>query len=178
MKIVSNLSVDDFDGDKENLKGYLSLMHGDPPSYNTFITPEEEDKDILEKLQKYIEGGSVQPNEICLCSRTNFALDDLKKFLNTSGIKYLDLSSYKQNINAVNVSTFHNMKGHEFKIVFVKGMSESTIPFKFFNYTNLSEKEQESYIQQERSLYYVVFSRAIHSLIITGVGDKSRWIEM
>jgi len=178
MKIVSNLSVDDFDGEKENLKGYLSLLHGTPPIYATFITPEEEDRFILSKLRGYLEGGVIQPNEICLSSRTNSGLDELKKILSSAGIKYLDISSYKQNVNAVNVSTFHNMKGHEFKIAFVKGMSESTVPFKYSNYTNLNDKELEVYNQQERSLYYVVFSRAIQSLIITGVGEKSKWVDI
>ncbi len=175
-RIVSNLSVDDFEGSQENLKGYLSLMHGDRPTYDTFITPEEEDKFILEKLNLFIGGGSILPNEICICARTNVGLDDLKKVLNNGNIKYSDLSSLKKNVNAVNLSTFHNMKGHEFKVVIVIGMSEGTVPFKHFNYNNFTEKEKEHYDQQERSLYYVVFSRAIQSLIISGVGEKSGWI--
>ena len=36
MRVVSNLSVDDFDGNKETLQGYLSLMHGTNPEYTTF----------------------------------------------------------------------------------------------------------------------------------------------
>ena len=44
-------------------------------------------------------------------------------------------------------------------------------------YKNLSEKELKAYHQQERSLYYVVFSRAIQQIYITGVGEKSGWIE-
>jgi mRNA-degrading endonuclease RelE of RelBE toxin-antitoxin system len=177
MRIVSNLQVDDFDGNEETLKGYLSLMHGNTPAYETFVTPEEEDKFIIEKLNMFIVGESILPNEICISARTNNGLDGIKKSLNAENIKYLDLSSSKQNVNAVNVSTFHNMKGHEFKIVFVKGMSENTVPFKHINYTNLTEKERNAYDQQERSLYYVVFSRAIQSVYITGVGAKSKWIE-
>jgi hypothetical protein len=177
MKIVSNLAVDDFDGNQENLKGYLSLLHGNPPSYEVFITPEEEDKDLIEKLKSIIVGGLIQPNEICLCTRTNGNLDNLKKLLNSEGVKYLDLSSLKQNISAVNVSTFHNIKGHEFKVVIAKGMSESTVPYRYTNYTSLTDRERESYHQQERSLYYVVFSRAIQTVIITGVGEKSKWLE-
>lgn len=177
VSVVSTLHVDDFDGNQENLKGYLSLMHGNQPFYQTFFTPEEEDSFVLEKLKVFIGGGEIQPNEICLCSRTNGGLDDLKKSLNSANIKYLDLNSAKQNISAINVSTFHNMKGHEFKVVFVKGMSEATVPYKFANYPNLTDKERDSYDQQERSLYYVVFSRAIQSIIITGVGEKSSWFE-
>lgn len=175
MKVVSNVQVDDFDGNQENLKGYLSLMHGNAPSYDVFITPEQEDKFIMEKLKTLFSEGIIQPNEICLSARTNVGLDEIKKLLNSSNIKYLDLSNSKENINAIRVSTFHNLKGHEFKIVFVKGVSDSTVPYRHINYTNLSEKERDNYEQQERSLYYVVFSRAIQSVIITGVGEKSKW---
>ena len=121
---------------------------------------------------------NILPNEICICARKNNEVDEIKKALNASNIKYLDLSSLKQNLNAVNVSTFHNIKGHEFKIVFVKGMSDNTIPFKHSNYSNFTNKEKAIYDQQERSLYYVVFSRAIKSVIITGIGEKSIWIDI
>lgn len=174
--VVSKMNVDDFDGNEETLKGYLSLLHGNRPTYETFLKPEDEDKYILEKLKQFIVEASILPNEICLCTRTNIGLDEVKKMLNAENIKYLDLSSPKQNVNAVNVSTFHNLKGHEFKIVFVKGMSENSVPFKHANYSNLSDRERNSYDQQERSLYYVVFSRAIQSVFITGVGEKSEWI--
>lgn len=174
--VVSKMNVDDFDGNEETLKGYLSLLHGNRPTYETFSKPEDEDKYILEKLKQFIVEATIQPNEICICTRTNIGLDEVKKMLNAENIKYLDLSSPKQNVNAVNVSTFHNLKGHEFKIVFVKGMSENTVPFKHANYSNLSDRERNSYDQQERSLYYVVFSRAIQSVFITGIGEKSEWI--
>ena len=176
MRIVSNMQVDDFDGNEENLKGYLSLLHGNQPIYETFVKPEEEDKFILDKLKMFIGSESILPNEICISARTNDKVDEIKQLLNAANVKYLDLSSSKQNINAVNVSTFHNMKGHEFKIVFVKGMSEDKVPLKHSNYNNLSDKELKSYHQQERSLYYVVFSRAIQQIYITGVGEKSGWI--
>jgi mRNA-degrading endonuclease RelE of RelBE toxin-antitoxin system len=176
MKVVSELPVDDFDGNTENMKGYLSLMHGDEPGYITFSTPEEEDKFILDKLNQFIINELINPNEICICSRTNFGLDETKKLLNYSGMKYSDLSSIKRTTNAINVSTFHNMKGHEFKIVLVKGISEDSVPFKYSQYEYLTERERQQYEQQERSLYYVVFSRAIQAIFITGVGDKSSWI--
>jgi hypothetical protein len=175
MKVVSNIQVDDFDGNQENLAGYLSLMHGNQPSYDIFNTPEQEDKFILEKLKTFLSEGNIHPNEICIATRTNAGLDEVKKLLNTANIKYLDLSNSKENDTAIRVSTFHNMKGHEFKIVFVKGVSEDKVPLRHLNYVNLVEKEKADYEQQERSLYYVVFSRAIQSVYITGVGEKSSW---
>jgi hypothetical protein len=176
MRVVSNVSVEDFDGNKETLQGFLSLMHGTNPEYNTFNNPEQEDQFVLERINDLISSGKVLPSEICICSRTNNGLDDIKKMLNNANLKYLDLSSSKTNSSAINVSTFHNLKGHEFKVVIVKGMSSTTVPFKNPNYNNYTEKEREQYEQQERSLYYVVFTRAIQSLLITGIGDKSGWI--
>jgi superfamily I DNA/RNA helicase len=102
-------------------------------------------------------------------------LDEVKKFLNKSGIKYLDLSNPKNDPGAIRLSTFHNLKGHEFKVLFAKGVSEDTVPLRHMNYVNLLEKEKEEYEQQERSLYYVVFSRAIQAIHITGVGERKGW---
>lgn len=176
MEVVAEVSVEDFDGNPENMKGYLSLMHGDEPGYITFNTPEEEDQFIIDKLNQFIINDLINPNEICICARTNCGLDETKKLLNTTGIKYSDISSLKHAANAVNVSTFHNMKGHEFKIVFVRGMSEDSVPYKHSQYEYLTDRERQQYDQQERSLYYVVFSRAIQSIFITGIGAKSCWI--
>lgn len=60
--IVRNLEVDDLDGNEENLKGYLSLMHGDTPTYQTFVTPEEEDNFLEAVLNDLISTGKLQPN--------------------------------------------------------------------------------------------------------------------
>lgn len=175
MQAVSTVPVDDFEGNEENLKGYLSLMHGNKPTYDVFVTPEEEDRFLLDKLNGLLNSGTIKPNEICISARTNDKLDEVKKLLNKADVKYLDLSNSKEGDSALLVSTFHNLKGHEFKVVFVRGVSDATVPFKHMNYVNLGEKERHDYEQQERSLYYVVFSRAIQSVYITGVGETSKW---
>jgi len=177
MKVVSEVPVDDFDGNPENMKGYLSLMHGNEPGYLTFNTPEEEDRFMLDQLNQFIINDLINPNEICICARTNYGLDEIKKVLNTAGFKYSDVGSLRQTATAIHVSTFHNMKGHEFKIVLVRGMSEDKVPYKHGQYDQLSERERLQYDQQERALYYVVFSRAIQSLFISGIGQKSSWLQ-
>jgi mRNA-degrading endonuclease RelE of RelBE toxin-antitoxin system len=177
MKVVSEVPVEDFDGNPENMKGYLSLMHGNEPGYLTFNTPEEEDRFMLDQLNQFIISELINPNEICICARTNYGLDEIKKVLNTAGFKYSDVGSLRQTATAIHVSTFHNMKGHEFKIVLVRGMSEDKVPYKYFQYDQLSERERKQYDQQERALYYVVFSRAIQSLFISGIGQKSSWLK-
>jgi DNA helicase IV len=175
MRVVSNLIVNDFDDNKETLQGYLSLLHGATPEYITFTKPEQEDQFVLERVNDLISSGKVLPSEICICSRTNNGLDGIKRILNKSNLKYFDLSSSKNSPNAINVSTFHNVKGHEFKVVIMIGISEDSVPYKNFKYNDYTEKQRDEYHQQERSLLYVVCTRAIYSLIITGVGDRTNW---
>ncbi|TRV61646.1 MAG: hypothetical protein EWV86_14675 [Microcystis panniformis Mp_MB_F_20051200_S9D] len=57
----------------------------------------------------------------------------MKKLLNSANIKYLDLSNSRENDSALRVSIFHNIKGYEFKVVFVKGVSDSTVPYRHAN---------------------------------------------
>jgi superfamily I DNA/RNA helicase len=73
------------------------------------------------------------------------------------------------------VSTFHNLKGHEFKVLFVKGVSKDEVPFRNPSYGLYTDLEKREYHKKERSLFYVVFSRAIQSLYISGIGEKSEW---
>jgi len=176
ISILFDEKFDDFDGEEETNAGYVSLMHGLDPNYIVFNNPEEEDKYIVDQLDELLRDDNTKESEICICSRTNKLVDDTKVLLNTIQKKYVDIGVNKKSVDAIRVSTFHNLKGHEFKHLFVRGFSKSNVPFKhpeFDNYTTIQRKE---YLKQEKSLYYVVFSRAIQTLLITGVGEKSDWI--
>ncbi|BAX82353.1 UvrD-helicase domain-containing protein [Labilibaculum antarcticum] len=175
LKTVSKESYDNFDGEEENSKGYVSLMYGDEPQYQIFNTPEEQDEYILSNIKGLLDNEQAEASDICVCARTNYAVDDIKKTLNKNDIKYNDISSSKALSNAIKVSSFHNMKGHEFKFVFVLGASKANVPLKHSGYQDYSFKEKAEYEKQERSLYYVVFSRAIQGLFISGIGEKSEW---
>jgi len=175
VQVISNESYDNFDGEEESKAGYVSLMHGAVPIYQTFASPEEEDQFIIEKLSNLLLDETIGPREICLSGRTNKVVDQLKRLLNENNIKHQDISSTKESASSVRVSTFHNLKGHEFKHLFVLGVSEDEVPFKHPEFDNYNSLELKRYLKQERSLYYVVFSRAIQNLWITGVGGKSNW---
>jgi superfamily I DNA/RNA helicase len=90
-------------------------------------------------------------------------------------MRYHDLSSSQDNHTSIRVSTFHNLKGHEFKYIFVTGVSNQTVPLKHPGFDLYEPKEREEYLKSERSLYYVVFTRAREGLVISGVGDRSEW---
>ncbi|RAJ19159.1 AAA domain-containing protein [Gelidibacter algens] len=168
---------DDFDGEAETNAGYVSLMHGADPLYQTFSNPEEEDAYIIGEIQKLLINDNVSPSDICIAGRTNKLVDDTKTLLNEFQQKYTDIKASKRPSEAVVVSTFHNLKGHEFKHLLVRGFSKDLVPFKHPDFDTYSDIQKRAYLKQEKSLYYVVFSRAIQTLIITGIGEKSDWIK-
>jgi len=177
VSILLDTEYDDFDGEKETNKGYLSLMHGSDPIYQVFAKPEEEDEFIVKNIEKLLINENVNPSDICIASRTNRLVDESKRLLNELQQKYTDIKATKRPKDSVVVSTFHNLKGHEFKHLIVRGFSQSYIPFKHPGFEQYSDTQKKDYLKQEKSLYYVVFSRAIQTLIITGIGEKSDWIK-
>lgn len=176
VSLLKNERYDDFDGEQETNAGYVSLMHGDDPIYQTFNTPEEEEAFIKKKIEELLLSKNVNPANICIASRTNRLVDDTKVLLNNAQRKFKDISSSRKSSGAITVSTFHNLKGHEFKHLIVRGFSDDRVPFKHPEYDTYTPIEKREYHKREKSLYYVVFSRAIQTLIITGVGDKTNWI--
>jgi len=168
---------DDFDGESETNAGYVSLMHGTDPLYQTFLSLEEEDSFISEEIQKLLNNDNVNPSDICIAARTNKLVDDSKILLNELQQKYTDIKASRRSNESVVVSTFHNLKGHEFKHLFVRGFSKDLVPFKHPDFDTYSVIEKRGYLKKEKSLYYVVFSRAIQTLVISGIGDKSDWIK-
>lgn len=177
VSILFDEVYDDFDGEAETNAGYVSLMHGTDPLYQTFSSPEEEDSFITEEIQKLLVSDNVNPSDICIAGRTNKLVDDTKILLNELQQKYTDIKASRRPNESVVVSTFHNLKGHEFKHLFVRGFSKDLVPFKHPDFDTYSEVQKRAYLKQEKSLYYVVFSRAIQTLMISGIGEKSDWIK-
>lgn len=176
VSILLNTQYDDFDGEKETNTGYVSLMHGSDPTYKVFASPEAEDQYISEQIETLLLDDSVNPSDICIASRTNRLVDESKKLLNEIQQKFSDIKATIRSNDSIVVSTFHNLKGHEFKHLFVRGFSKDYVPFRHPSFDVYSDIQKKEYLKKEKSLYYVVFSRAIQTLIITGVGEKSDWI--
>lgn len=176
ISLIFDEIYDDFDGNTESNKGYVSLMHGKDPLYKTFGNPEEEDTFILEEIKKLLTYDDINASDICISGRTNKIVDDTKVLLNENQLKYVDIKSSRRPVENIVLSTFHNLKGHEFKHIIVRGFSKDQVPFKHPEFDNYSSIQKRAYLKQEKSLYYVVFSRAIQVLIITGVGEKSDWV--
>lgn len=170
---VQNLNYDDFDGSNESLKGYRSLLNGEKPTYEIFRSKSDEIKSIILKIQGLLQNGYYL-SDIAIGSRTNDSLMEIKNALEANMISYKDNISH----DSITTSTFHGLKGLEFKVVFLFDVNSRTCPLIFSSLAYMDLKEKEQYLNNERSLMYVAMTRAISKLFISGTGTKSELINV
>lgn len=176
---VQGIDYDNFDGEKESSKGYISLTHGDKPVYQIFEKVSEE-FDFIKKTIEDLKSSNpnISYSDICIASRIKGNLSDVKKDLHNSKIPYYDLTTSTGNANGVHLSTFHNVKGLEFKVVLLVGIDNKSIPFRPKAYEHWEKLQQVEFDNMERSLLYVAMTRAIQQLYIIGTGKKSDWVKI
>lgn len=176
---VQNLTFDNFDGETESKKGYVSLRHGLAPSYETFSTKDQELDFLIKELYKLTNleaENAVSFHEICLAARTRNGIKDLISRLHQEKIPYYDITTDTSRgdvRSGVRLSTFHNMKGLEFKAIFLVDINQRTMPFHPNVYDTWDQSTKDAHDQRERALLYVAMTRAVQLLHITGVGVKS-----
>ncbi|MGK0365673.1 MAG: superfamily I DNA/RNA helicase [Saprospiraceae bacterium] len=180
MAAIKNVSFDDFDGEVESKKGYVSLFHGERPEYQVFSGKGEELDWLFEQVNRYIYEAEnpIQPEEMCIATRTKNGFKDIKSKLHRADIPYFDLGDNAGNKKGIRLSTFHNMKGLEFKVVILADVNNRTMPFHPSDYEQWDAAEQKMHDKREKALLYVAMTRAIQVLGISGTGRKSGVVEM
>ncbi|MBN7811508.1 AAA family ATPase [Algoriphagus sp. H41] len=177
--IISNEHYDDFEGEKEETGGYVSLFHGKKPQYTIFHSKNQETDYVIGEIASLLEGG-YKPEEIAISSRIKNGLKDFKSALHLKGIPYTEYEQGSKvgHQNGVNLLTFHNIKGLEFKQVFLVDVNDRTSPRHFETLGSLPDTQKQAYIKSEKSLLYVAVSRAIQRLEVTGIGTKSNFVNI
>jgi hypothetical protein len=178
LAIIWDCAFDDFDGGEEEKAGYVSLYHGQKPKYLVFKTKEDEIQSIHERLDSLISNG-YQYSDICVASRTKDGVKEIKSFLHKRGIPYFESvgETKKGDRQGLRVLTFHSMKGLEFKHVFLTDVNTRTLPKLPSDFGVWDESDKESYLKSERALLYVAITRAIESVQLTGIGQRSEWVQ-
>jgi superfamily I DNA/RNA helicase/mRNA-degrading endonuclease RelE of RelBE toxin-antitoxin system len=177
--VIKGEKFEQFEADEiDNLEGYVSLIRGTQPTYQVFENEATEAQYILEILEKHTADNSQQYialENICIAARTNAGVSRLKKIL-YGKYDYNSLSNNTAigNKNGLRLSTFHNLKGMEFKVVILTDLSEDTFPFIPNDLKNEDEYEMAKRIKSEKALLYVAMSRAVHFLYLTGKGQQSK----
>jgi superfamily I DNA/RNA helicase len=182
--VIEGIDFSDFEDGIEDKKGYVSLRGGLAPTYELHKTSTAEQSKILERLQAYLfPGASDEPipaSSICVAVRTRNAAKAFRTMLHTAGIPYYDLTERNSPVGnrkeGVWLSTFHNLKGLEFKVVFLADVSAATFPFRPNAYDGFSNSEKRAFDEGERALLYVGMTRAVARVHISGVGSPADYL--
>ena len=172
VSVIKEIQFENLDGEEEDKAGYISILHGEKPKYELFTSSEEMNSSLITILENLYKNNNLKLNEICVAARTKNSKDEAKKVIHNRKLPYYDLTTEAGNKEGIQLSTFHNMKGLEFKVVILYDVSENTIPFKFYIFDSLPEFEKKNYLKSERALLYVAMTRAIRNLFIIGFGKR------
>lgn len=177
VSVVKGCAYDNFDGEAEKLDGYVSLMHGPQPEYNVYPNPQEEQNAVLKFIKECHEGG-ISYKDIAIANPRRDGLRDFQSSLHISGMPYKNLeNSDGCDIDGIVLSTMHNMKGLEFKVVIITGINHNSFPSKPYNWNGMDKREQTNHMMNQRSLMYVAITRTMQKVLITGVGEKSELLK-
>jgi mRNA-degrading endonuclease RelE of RelBE toxin-antitoxin system len=128
LSVIQDCHYDNFDGEEEERSGYISLFHGQKPTYEMFKTKDEEVGFVTERVEELLDSG-YKPQEIVICSRTKGGLKDFRNRLHALEIPYVDRSSSNVGTTtSVNLLTLHKIKGLEFKHVFLVDVNSRSTP--------------------------------------------------
>ena len=173
VNVVNDCAFDNFDGEVETLAGYVSLIHGDKPEYKVFGTKDEEMAAILSFIRMCRDNGVELKDMVIACDSKN-AIKNIQDMLHRNNVPYFNLfSELGGSSNGVNLSTFHNMKGLEFKVVILSDVSKATFPRICHDFNEMDAVEKRNYLMNQKALMYVAITRAMQKVLITGTGEKA-----
>ena len=178
LSALKGVTYNNFDGEEENLHGYVSIFHGKVPLYQTFDSKNDEHEFILNSIREITNNdNNVSLSNVVIATRTKESYREIMSQLHKAGIEYFDVRDETGNRNGVHLCTFHSLKGLEYKAVILADVNDRTCPQKPFGYQDWNEEKKESHINSEKSLLYTAMTRAILDLGITGTGNKSEIIK-
>jgi superfamily I DNA/RNA helicase len=171
--VLRDVEVDDLDNGKADRRGYVSLREGPAPSVHVLPTSIEEERAVVELVQTGIELGWA-PEGICIVARRSETLTDrFAPALKKVGIATHQLDKEEPPRGDVRLATMHRVKGLEFPIVVLVGMSKSEVPHSSAELRSDDPLVREQALQREKSLLYVAASRARDELYVFAAGTLS-----
>ena len=170
--VLHGLDFDDLDGGMDQTTDYRSLLHGDLPLVKGFEDPAEEQRflsDTLRQLQQ--EQGTLAAT--CVTARTKRGVEDLNTALQQAGFSTRVINkdeSDDPSDPALRLATMHRVKGLEFDQMFIPGLDQAQMPYRFELDQRPDQVSRELFEQQERSLLHVAATRAKKRVVVTYSG--------
>ena len=172
VKALGEETFSDFNDSVEKIQGYTSLSNGPNPSYMHFNNLIDEIQFVENKIKELLDDGLYLPEDICIAAKKN---DDIQKFhghFHTAGykIRKIEKNNELSLPEHLSTSTFHSLKGLEFKVIFLVGLNANTF---LKPRTYVSDEEKKETEKRDKALLYVAMTRAKMLLYISGNGSKS-----
>lgn len=176
--LMAGVIVDDLDGGKDSLSGYVSLVHGTPPEVRHFDTMGDETTAICEHLEQIRDTDDIF-RSTCMVARTHQILDDYENVLTDKGIPVYRLTGFDpedRSQNGVRLATMHRVKGLEFDHVILCSVNKGIVPLPTPDLISGDVSVKEMAEARERSLLFVAATRTKKTLMVTSYGEKSPYI--
>lgn len=178
VSVVKDHKYDDLDGGEENNKGYVSLVHGERPSYHMFASAAEEASQAL-KYVEACEAEGIPLKDICIAAKARAQYKDAQDLLHREGVKYCEVKSGERQgeKDGVSFCPFHSLKGLEYRVVILVGINEKNIPSQTPPARPGAEDDNNN-PEEVRSLLYVAMTRARQMVFLTGYGEPTGLLEV
>lgn len=164
----------DIISDDNFVKPSLIDKQGNYPVFQCFPTLEEEIEEIEKLLQQRLLK-RYKRKEIAIVARTRKILEQFQlRYKNSEEIAlYSKQDGIRFNEDTIKLLTMHSIKGLEFKVVILMGLSDRIIP----NQIMMKENDDFNYAEtMERKLLYVGMTRATERLYMSCHESPSRFI--
>jgi superfamily I DNA/RNA helicase len=175
MALLRGVEVDDLDGEKDQEKGYKSLLSGNVPEVRRFDTADREGAFLVETVKGLLK--EKQPEEICLVARTGKLLEERYQPL-LKAAKVPSVVLEKKNDPGepgVRLATMHRVKGLEFPVMLLAGVNSGVVPLRVASVEGDPTARAE-HEERERSLLFVAATRARDHLVVTAHGNPSPFL--
>jgi len=168
--------IKDGDNQSEDRSGTVSVFSGEPPKISLSDDEAGEAKIVSDWIKEQVDQG-IAPTEIGVFVRTEHqykrALNAIKNSGNTGVVLNYKLDG---DDSSINYGTMHLAKGLEFRSVAVMACDENVLPLRERVKLFTEDADIEEVERTERQLLYVACTRARESLLVTGVGDGSKYL--
>jgi superfamily I DNA/RNA helicase len=176
--VLEGQQIDDLDHGEDSSLGYRSLMHGEPPEVK-LLDNESQELDWIAEQIKALQQQGFRDSDTCIVARTNRLVSGLEEGLKSRGLSTRRLSrdaGDDRKHDGVRLATMHRVKGLEFQHVFLAAINQGVCPLDVAVESTDDPTERRSSELNERALFHVAASRAIHRLWVSASAKPSPFL--
>jgi superfamily I DNA/RNA helicase/mRNA-degrading endonuclease RelE of RelBE toxin-antitoxin system len=160
MAVLKDVAIDDLDDGKADQRGYVSLREGPSPIVRGCTSVLEEERAVVETVKGLLDA-DVPAESICIVARTKGPLvDRFAPALQRVDVGSVLLEQDEPRLPGIRLATMHRVKGLEFAVVLLVGVSKNEVPFPSPELRSDDAVMSAQTLLRERSLLYVAASRA------------------